>query len=144
MLSDIVRTLIFLVALAQGASLPGEATEELLGELPEGSRVNQVTMAVSAAGYHVAWVGKQGLAPSVFVNGRPVPGPTVEDIGDIALNSLGDHVAWTAKRGKSWFAILDGQPVGSEFSSVEHLAFAPDGRLHVRRQTHRQDIRSDR
>ncbi len=95
MLSDIVRMLIFLVALAQGASLPGEATEELLGELPEGSRVNQVTMAVSAAGYHVAWVGKQGLAPSVFVNGRPVPGPTVEDIGDIALNSLGDHVAWT-------------------------------------------------
>lgn len=130
MLGDIIRTLIVcLVTLAQGASLPDQASEELLGELPEGSRPNQVTMAVSAVGRHVAWLGKQGPAPSVFVNGRPVSGPAVEDIDEIAVSPLGDHVAWSGKRGKSWLAILDGQPVASEYGSVDNLAFAPDGRL---------------
>ncbi len=129
MLSDIIRTLVIcLAALAQGASLPG-ATEELLGELREGSRPNQVDVVVSRAGRHVAWAGKQGATDAVFVNGRPVSGPGFADIGQIALSPLGDRVAWSGKRNKSWLVILDGQPVGFEYESVDQLAFAPDGRL---------------
>ena len=129
---------------AQDAVSPAEAHEELLGELPEGSRLFRLNLVVSRAGRHAAWVAKQGVAETVVVNGRPVPGPVVEDIDHIVISYAGDHVAWSGKRGKSWVVILDGQPVGPEYESVEHLAFAPDGRLtFVARRTDKTGILVD-
>lgn len=130
MLSVIIRSLVVCFAtLAQSVSLPADTSEELLGELPEDVRPIRWNLVVSRVGSHAAWVVKQGEAETVVVNGRPVPGPVFEEIDTVALSPLGDHVAWSGKRGKSWLVILDGQPVGSEYESVEHLAFAPDGRL---------------
>lgn len=126
---------------AQEAVSPAEAHEELLGELPEGTRLIRLNLVVSRAGRHAAWVAKQGVAETVVVNGRPVAGPVFEEIDRIVISYAGDHVAWSGKRGKSWVVILDGQPVGPEYDSVEHLAFAPDGRLtFVARRTDKTGI----
>lgn len=111
---------------ASSASLTLKIREDVIGEMPPGSKMEIARSSES----HIAWVEKKGGDRVVKLDGKQVGG-VYDDVSYLRFSSDQQHLAFTAKRRSKWVLVVDGRERTKEYGRLTAPNLSPNAKLYA-------------